>query len=353
MGQPFAIVFGIAGLVAQARNRRLLDVLVIDFEISYAARRELLVSRFHLIDSPLQRVLRNLGLGDDRHQQMRNVLIQSKLKPFRVDQDHLDLIGPRAKEQGKNHCVNGYALSRARRTRRQQVRHFLEIRDDDFSRNVFSQRQRQPVCTELVVRGFEQFPKHNCRALVVRHLNTHGRFTGNAVNAYRFGFKRQAKVVSQAGDPGIFNARLWLEFECRYNGPRVDLLDCAHHFEFASFLFDQTRALPKFIFVHGNGCGRRMEQGRGRELGMEWRRLRGFSFSCRSGNFTWLLYFLFLKLRFLGDDRLALGSLFLPGRRLFQRLALSPTFGKHRHKTEARLQKPRRPRERESGRKKE
>ncbi len=112
IGQPFTITSGITGFVAEAWNRQLLLVLVINFEISDAAVRQFLISCFHLGHSPLQRILRDLRFRDDRHQQMRNVLIQSKLEPFRIDQDHLHLVGPRAEKQRENHGVDRDALSR-------------------------------------------------------------------------------------------------------------------------------------------------------------------------------------------------------------------------------------------------
>ena len=141
------------------------------------------------------------------------------------------------------------------------MRHFLEIGHDDSSRNVFSERQGQPVGVVLIVRGFEEFPKHNCGAVVIGNFNTYRRFAWNAVNAYRFRLQRKAEVVAEAGDPGVFDTGLGLEFECRYNRSRMNLLNRAHRFEFASFLFDQARPFPKFVLVHCNRCGREVEQG--------------------------------------------------------------------------------------------
>src|SRR5207245_7649538 len=107
----------------------------------------------------------------------------------------------------------------------------------------------------------EEFRKHNCGAVVIGNFNTYRRFAWNAVNAYRFRLQRKAEVVAEAGDPGVFDTGLGLEFECRYNRSRMNLLNRAHRFEFASFLFEQTRPFPKFVLVHGNGCGREVEQG--------------------------------------------------------------------------------------------
>ena len=74
---------------------------------------------------------------------MRNVLIQTQLETLRIDQDHLHLIGPRAEQQRQNHRVDRDALSGAGRTGGQQVRHLLQIGNDDLSGDVFAQRQRQ------------------------------------------------------------------------------------------------------------------------------------------------------------------------------------------------------------------
>ena len=46
------------------------------------------VAGLHLVDRPLERGLGPLGLGDDRHEQVRQPVVGGQLDPLEVHQDH-------------------------------------------------------------------------------------------------------------------------------------------------------------------------------------------------------------------------------------------------------------------------
>ena len=177
---------------------------------------------------------------------MRNVLIQPELETFRIDHDHLHLIGPRMEQQREDHRVDRNALSGSCRSGRQQMRHLLQIRDDDLAANVFAERERQPEVRLRVFRRLEQFAQHDRRARIVGHFDADGGLSGNAIDANRFGFKREAEVVAESGDLRVLDAGFGLELERGDDRTRMNLLDRAHNFKLGGLLLEQRGARPQF-----------------------------------------------------------------------------------------------------------
>ena len=69
---------------------------------------------------------------------------------------------------------------------------------------------------------------------------------GNAVNAHRFGFERQAQIVAESGDLRVLDAGFGLELERGDDRAGMNLLDGAHDFEFGGLLLQQRGARPQF-----------------------------------------------------------------------------------------------------------
>ena len=101
---------------------------------------------------------------------------------------------------------------------------------------------------------------------IVRYFHADSGLAGNAIDADRFRFKRQTQIVAEAGDPRVLHARFRLEFECRDDRARVNLLDRADRLRIPRFLFDKPRSFAQFVFVDCESGGRCAQERRGGKL---------------------------------------------------------------------------------------
>ena len=101
--------------------------------------RERLEAVLHLVDGPLQRVRRLLRVDDDRREQVRKVLVDLELDHLRVDQDQLDLVGPRLEEDRGDERVDADALARAGRAGDQEMRHRAQVVHDRLAVDVLAE----------------------------------------------------------------------------------------------------------------------------------------------------------------------------------------------------------------------
>ena len=77
------------------------DVAVVLLDVADADGGERLVALFHLPNRPAQRVRRQLGIDDDRRQQVRDVLVHAELETLRVDHDQPHVVRRRAEEDAR------------------------------------------------------------------------------------------------------------------------------------------------------------------------------------------------------------------------------------------------------------
>ena len=197
---------------------------------------------------------------------MRDVLVKPELQPLGIDHDQLHLIGPRAEQQRQDHRVDRDALAGARRSGGQQVRHLLQVGDDVLAADVLAERERQLEVRLRVLGRLQQFAQHDRGALVVRHFDADSGFAGNAIDAHRFGFEREAEIVAEPGDFRVLDSGFGLELERGHDRAGMDLLHRADNFKFGGLLLEQRRARPQFLFVDFAARDRRMQQRRGWEV---------------------------------------------------------------------------------------
>ena len=115
--------------------------------------------------------------------------------------------------------------------------------DANSADQIFAQRQRELRRELHEFRRLDYLAQCDCFAMRVRHFNSDGGFSRDALDQKRFGFERQAKIVGQAGNAAVFDSRLGLEFESGDHRPRIDLRDVALHVEFFGFFLDGPRAI--------------------------------------------------------------------------------------------------------------
>ena len=114
--------------------------MVVAREVARADPVHELVAPVHLSHAPRKRVHRLLHVGDDRREQMRDVLVDRELQHLRVDQDEPDRARLRLVEEREDHRVQRHRLARTRGARDQQVRHPRQVRDHRVARDVLAER---------------------------------------------------------------------------------------------------------------------------------------------------------------------------------------------------------------------
>ena len=85
------------------------------------------VARLHLVDRPLERGLRPVGLGDDRHEQVGQAVVGGQLDALEVHEDHPDVVRRGLAQQARDERVDHDALARAGGAGDEQVRHLGEV----------------------------------------------------------------------------------------------------------------------------------------------------------------------------------------------------------------------------------
>ncbi len=102
--------------------------------------------------------------------------------------------------------------------------------------------------------------------MAVGDFDADGRFPWNPVDANGFRLDAKAQIVYQAGNSGIFDAGVRLEFEGCHNRAGMDLRDAAVDVKFRAFFRYHARAFHEDRFVDREGVVRRTEQIHGREM---------------------------------------------------------------------------------------
>ncbi len=191
------------------------DVAVVLVDVAHALGGQRLVALLHLVHRPAQGVGRQLGLDDDRRQQVRDVLVHPQLEPLGVDHDQPHVVGRRAVEDAGQHRVEADRLAGARRPGDEQVRHRRQVGEVRLAVDGLAQRERELAGRLAVDVRLEQLAQRDLLADVVRHLDADGGLARQPVDDDRLGLQRQAQVVGQVGDLAVLHAGIRLELERR------------------------------------------------------------------------------------------------------------------------------------------
>ncbi len=73
--------------------------------VADARVRQQLISTVHLINCPIQRVGRFLGIGDDFGEQMRYVVVLAHFDALGIDEDQADFFGQGSHQKRGDECV--------------------------------------------------------------------------------------------------------------------------------------------------------------------------------------------------------------------------------------------------------
>src|SRR5258706_5564750 len=180
---------------------------------------------------------------------MRNTLVNAKFQALGVDQDHADLFWRRLVQNRHDHGIDCDALAGASRPSDQQMRHGREVGDDDSSVNVLAETQRDLRFSANELWRFNALAQPDDLSLVIRYLNADRRFPRHTFDQNALGAQRQAKIVAEAGDAAVFNARIRFELECRNDRARVNLRHLSVDIELSAFFRESDRQHLQRLFV--------------------------------------------------------------------------------------------------------
>ena len=116
----------------------ILQQRVVLIDVAHAALGERAIAILHFRHGPDQRVRGELRIGNDRMQQMGDVLVDLQLHHLRIDHQHPQLTRQRFVQQRHNHRVQADRFARASRTGDKQMRHPAEIGHHCIAVNVFA-----------------------------------------------------------------------------------------------------------------------------------------------------------------------------------------------------------------------
>ena len=101
------------------------------------------VALLHLLDGPFERADRLGRLGDDRREQMRDVLVDAEFEHLRDRSGSFCTVRAQPVEQRQDHAVEADRLARAGGAGDEQMRHRRQIGDDRIAGDILAQDQRQ------------------------------------------------------------------------------------------------------------------------------------------------------------------------------------------------------------------
>ena len=218
-----------------------------------------MVAAFHLLDRPEERGSGSLGIGDDRRDQVRNVIEEHQLHHFGIDHEELHFIGAGVVEDAHQEAVEADSLAGPCGAGDEQVRPGAKIADHRLARNIFAdgKGQRRGHLLKLT-RGKDLFQVDG-RGGGVWHIDSHGSLAGDGRDHMATGgLEHQRQIIGERDDPGDLHA-----------GRRGQLIPCDRR---AAIDVDATRLNAEFfqgLFQHpGMGLGIFAKL----PLGRRWRR---------------------------------------------------------------------------------
>ena len=141
-------IHAVARLPVWVRNRTshtggFSNLIVITGKVTHAKRRHQFVATFHFIDAPTQGIGGIFHVGHNFSKQMRNTFINRKFQHFWVNHDKANVFRLRFVQHAEDHGVHPNRLTGTGCPCHQQVRHFRQIGNHRFARNIFTQHHGQ------------------------------------------------------------------------------------------------------------------------------------------------------------------------------------------------------------------
>ncbi|CWP54570.1 Uncharacterised protein [Neisseria meningitidis] len=119
------------------------DFLIETRKIAHAHKAHQAVAFFHFVNTPVQRVCRQLHIGNDRGEQVRDAFVNAQFQHFRIDHNHTHVFRRGFEKHRQNHRVDTHRFARTGRAGNQQMRRFSQVGYDGLSGDVLTERERQ------------------------------------------------------------------------------------------------------------------------------------------------------------------------------------------------------------------
>ena len=191
-----------------------------------------------------------------------------KLDPFGIDHDELELGGIVPVEQGEDHGVEPYALSRSGCACDEQVRHLREVRHHGHALDIGAQGKGERGVGHYEFAAGEDLLQIYHLAGSVGDLDAHrvlARYGRNDPD--RRGLERHGEIVCERHDLVDFDARCRRELVHGDDRAGFDLQDLAFNPEVLELRYDERRVCLELFFRDDTVFRRRIaEQGEGRAL---------------------------------------------------------------------------------------
>ena len=171
-------------------------------DVLHAALGEDLVALRHLRDEPLEGGGHALGIGLDRDEQVREVVVDLQLDDLGVDHDETQVLRRAAVEERDDDRVDADRLALAGGAGDERVRHLGEVLDDGLVRDAVHAEHDGQLHRGFGPRlGFDDLAEEDVLAALVRDLDADGALARHGgQDAHGLGFEVHRDVVREVGD---------------------------------------------------------------------------------------------------------------------------------------------------------
>ena len=181
---------------------------------------------------------------------MGNPVIYRQLHHLGIDQDQTHLLRCCFIQQTDNNRINTNGFTGTGRPGNQQMGHFRDISDPDFSVDVLTQRKSQPGGSLAERRTFQNLAQIYGAGFLIRHLNADRTLARNRrFNSDGRGRQIQSDIIGQIHDPADLDALLGLQL---IPGHRRSPINLDHFGLYAKAL---QRILQRLRILEQTGLG--------------------------------------------------------------------------------------------------
>ena len=221
-------------------------------DVPYPATGQEPVSVLHLLNRPEQGIRRELRIGHDGMEEMRNILVHLQLDHLRIDHQDSQILRHRLVQKRDDHRVQPDGLTRTGRAGDEQMRHLRKIGHHGLAVNVLAQSERQKRFRLPEYLGVDDVAERDQLPLLVGNLDSDRRRPGNAFDPDRLRLEREREIVGEIDDLRVLHTGRGLELERGDDRSGMVGGDLSVDREFGTALFDQparvhVAAMSRFV----------------------------------------------------------------------------------------------------------
>ena len=186
---------------------------VIALQVTGAGGGKQLIAVQHLPHRPAQGAGGLFGVGNDRHQQVRDAVIAAQLHHLGVDHQELDLLRGGLIQKADDNGIDADRFAAAGSAGDKQMRHFGQIGQADAPGNILAQGHRKAALGGGKFGAVDDLPDGNGGDVLIGHLDADGGFIGDGrLDAHPACRQVQGDIIGQIGDAADLDAGRGLQF---------------------------------------------------------------------------------------------------------------------------------------------